>query len=93
MRDIERAAGRLDSAAAAVHRLSARLGSSQEALDRVFAHADSLLVAANSGKGSLGLLLNDPALYRRTDSLVTQLQALLTDFRQNPRRYVNLSIF
>jgi phospholipid/cholesterol/gamma-HCH transport system substrate-binding protein len=93
MRDIERAAGRLDSAAMAVHRLSGRLGSSQLALDRVLARADSLLVTAGNRSGSLGLLLNDPTLYRRTDSLVTQLQSLLADFRQNPRRYVNLSIF
>ena len=45
------------------------------------------------GDGSLGMLVNNPSLYRNTDSLVIDLRSLLADFRRDPKRYVNLSIF
>jgi phospholipid/cholesterol/gamma-HCH transport system substrate-binding protein len=47
----------------------------------------------NQGEGSAALLLNDPALYRRTVGAVESLEALLTDLRANPKRYINVSIF
>jgi phospholipid/cholesterol/gamma-HCH transport system substrate-binding protein len=46
-----------------------------------------------SGEGSAGQLLNDKALY---DNLVTSaesLDALLTDLKEHPKRYVHFSIF
>jgi phospholipid/cholesterol/gamma-HCH transport system substrate-binding protein len=39
------------------------------------------------------MLVNDPAFYQNSDSLVMELRALIADFRKNPRRYVNLRIF
>jgi phospholipid/cholesterol/gamma-HCH transport system substrate-binding protein len=47
----------------------------------------------NSGKGSLGMFVNDPSLYRRSDSLLLQLQALIADIKANPGKYVRLKIF
>lgn len=49
--------------------------------------------AINSGEGTIGLLLNDDALYRNLESSAKQLDSLLLDIRQNPRRYINVSVF
>lgn len=48
---------------------------------------------ANSKEGSLGLLLNDPKLYKNLESTTYKLNILLDDFRTNPKRYVNVSVF
>ncbi|HEY4150685.1 MAG TPA: MlaD family protein [Chitinophagaceae bacterium] len=48
---------------------------------------------ANSKDGSLGLLLNDPKLYRNLESTTYKLNILLDDFRTHPKRYVNVSVF
>ncbi len=47
----------------------------------------------NSTDGSLGLLLNDKALYRNLESTTNKINILLDDIRVHPRRYVNVSVF
>lgn len=47
----------------------------------------------NSKDGSLGLLLNDKALYNNLQSTSDKLNILLDDIRVHPRRYVNISVF
>ncbi len=47
----------------------------------------------NKGKGSLGKLTKDEALYTNINSSVISLNKLLTDLRQNPKRYVSISVF
>jgi phospholipid/cholesterol/gamma-HCH transport system substrate-binding protein len=59
----------------------------------VVTKADTLLGRVERGEGTIGLLVNDPSLYRNSDSLVIDLRAFLADFRRNPKRYVNLSVF
>ncbi len=51
------------------------------------------IAKANSKDGSLGLLLNDPKLYRNLESTTYKLNILLDDFRTHPKRYVNVSVF
>ena len=46
-----------------------------------------------SKDNTAGLLLNDPALYIRLDSLVRSADHLMRDLKENPKRYVRLSIF
>lgn len=46
----------------------------------------------NSGKGSLGLMLNDDQLYKNLDTGTKNLELLLQDLRLNPRRYLNISV-
>ena len=53
----------------------------------------SLAGKLDRGEGSLGLLVHDPTLYQRSDSLLQALQALVADVRANPRRYVSLRVF
>ena len=47
----------------------------------------------NEGDGSLGLLLNDPALYEGLQSSSENLSILLEDLKANPGRYVHFSLF
>ncbi len=47
----------------------------------------------NRGEGSIGLLVNDEELYRNLERSSKQLDLLLEDIRQNPRRYINVSVF
>jgi phospholipid/cholesterol/gamma-HCH transport system substrate-binding protein len=47
----------------------------------------------NRGKGSLGKLTKDEALYANLNGSVINLNKLLTDFRLNPKRYVHFSVF
>lgn len=54
---------------------------------------DELIRKANAGEGSLGLLLNDEALYVNLNKTNQQLQLLMEDMRLNPQRYVRFSIF
>jgi phospholipid/cholesterol/gamma-HCH transport system substrate-binding protein len=52
-----------------------------------------VIAKANSKDGSIGLLLNDPKLYRNLESTTYKLNILLDDFRTHPKRYVNVSVF
>ena len=87
------AAAQLRAASEEIRLMSRELTRSQGRLDSFLTRSDSVMNKINSGQGSLGLLVNDPALYHNSDSLVTQLRKLTADFQANPKRYVNLSIF
>ena len=47
----------------------------------------------NSKDNSMGLLLNDRALYDNLNSTADNASKLLLDLRQNPKRYVHFSVF
>ena len=46
-----------------------------------------------SRDNTAGLLLNDPSLYNRLDSLVGSADKLMRDLKENPKRYVHFSVF
>ncbi|MBK7212368.1 MAG: MCE family protein [Bacteroidales bacterium] len=47
----------------------------------------------NKGEGSLGLLLNDKALYQNLEKSSGELNQLVLDLKLNPHRYLNFSVF
>lgn len=65
------------------------LRSLQSSLSRL----DSILYTINSGKGTLGNLVKNDTLYQNLQGASRSLELLLNDFKTNPRRYVNFSIF
>ncbi|HSA55638.1 MAG TPA: MlaD family protein [Gemmatimonadaceae bacterium] len=73
--------------------ISGQLGRSQDRLESMLTRGDSIATRISEGRGSLGLMINDPSLYRNSDSLMIQLRALIADVQKNPRRYINLRIF
>lgn len=40
-----------------------------------------------------GLLLNDARLYNRLDSLTKSMESLMNDIKENPKKYVHISVF
>lgn len=50
--------------------------------------ADSLLAALESGEGALGQMLTDQELYESLLKLLVDVQAVVTELRENPRKYV-----
>ncbi|GAB3986910.1 MlaD family protein [Spirosoma daeguense] len=52
-----------------------------------------ILADVNRGKGSLGKLTSDEALYSNVNKTTASLEKLLTDLRENPKRYVHFSLF
>jgi len=91
--DVAAASTELRRAATQVNDLSRRFATSQTRLDALLATGDSLLSKINSGQGSLGLFVNDPSMYRRTDSLLVQLRSLAADIQANPKKYISVRIF
>jgi phospholipid/cholesterol/gamma-HCH transport system substrate-binding protein len=73
--------------------MAQRLERSQIQLDVAVARVDSVMMKLNGSQGSLGLMINDPGLYRNSDSLVIELRRLIADFQKNPRRYVGIRVF
>ena len=91
--DLSVAATELRSTSSQLRELSGRFATTQTKLDAAITNGDSVLAKINSGKGSLGLFVNDPGMYRQTDSLLTELRALVSDFKAHPKKYVSVRIF
>lgn len=54
---------------------------------------NGVLGKIEKGEGSLGKLAHDEKLYENLSEASRQLDLLLQDFRLNPKRYVNVSVF
>lgn len=65
-----------------------RLDRTLEELDPAVVRLNEVIAKIDRGEGTLGLLVNDPSLYLRLDSAAGNLNAVLTDFERNPRRYL-----
>lgn len=61
--------------------------------NRTVANLQGLLSGIQQGKGSLGKLTSDDQLYRNVNATTASLEKLLTDLRENPKRYVQFSLF
>lgn len=72
------------------------LANTQEAMTKLntsMNDINKLTSNINSGKGSLGLLMNDEHLYTNLNKTVTSADSLLNDLKSHPKRYVHFSIF
>lgn len=71
----------------------ADLGKTARNLNASLARVDGIVSGLESGKGSMGKLLNDEAFYQNIKSSTKELELLLQDIRLYPTRYVNISVF
>lgn len=62
-------------------------------LENTLASLDTLLKRMEQGEGTMGKLLKDDSLYENLSDASRELDLLLQDFRLNPKRYVNVSVF
>jgi len=69
-------------------------------INRMATHLETTLESFNSimhkfdnGEGSIGKLINDENLYKNLEAASKELEELLRDLKENPKRYVHLSVF
>jgi phospholipid/cholesterol/gamma-HCH transport system substrate-binding protein len=93
VQNVERATARTDTLAGQLARASDDIRIAAARADTTFRHFGGIASAMERGEGTLGLLLRDTALYYNLLEMNVEMQALLTDIRQNPRRYINFRIF
>jgi len=72
---------------------SQRLTGTLALADSTFLSLNRITTSLESGDGSLGRLLSDTLFASRAERLVEELNLLMEDLRENPRKYVRLSIF
>lgn len=72
---------------------NAGLGRTLSSLESTVANLDKVMAKIENGDGTLGKLMNDKELYSNLNSASRELDLLLQDFRLNPKRYVNVSVF
>lgn len=73
----------------AVELLQGTLASANKSLKEL----ETVTSKLNDKNSTAGKLLNDDALYKDLDKTLDNLSLLLQDFRLNPKRYVNISVF
>ena len=71
----------------------ADLGLTVRNLNATLTKVDGLMKGLESGKGTMGKLMKDEALYANLEKTAKELELLLQDVRLNPTRYVNVSVF
>ncbi len=57
------------------------------------AQLDETLKKINEGQGTLGKLVNNDSLYNNLNALTMDLDKLVVDFKERPKRYVHFSVF
>ncbi|WP_413512263.1 MlaD family protein [Myroides odoratus] len=62
-------------------------------LQHASANIDKLLAGIENGNGSVGKLLKDEELYKNLTGASKELEQLLRDLKENPKRYIHLSVF
>jgi hypothetical protein len=84
--NIDASMGSLRVTSSNLSRVSAKLETTADLLN-------AALSKMQRGEGTLGRLAHDEKLYDDLDSLAVNLNALVIDIRENPRRYVKVSLF
>lgn len=69
------------------------IGKTFKKLDQSLANVDLLLSDLQKGKGSAGKLLKDDKLYNNLEGASNELKLLIKDLKENPKRYINISVF
>ena len=70
-----------------------KLNVTVEKLSDVSNKLSSVIDGINNGQGSLGKLTKDEALYNNLNETSNNLNLLIKDLKENPKRYINISVF
>lgn len=74
-------------------RAMANVNTTLDSLQVLSAKLSQTVEAVNNGSGTAGRLVNDQELYNRMLSSLNNLEQLIADIKQNPRRYIKFSLF
>jgi phospholipid/cholesterol/gamma-HCH transport system substrate-binding protein len=72
---------------------SADLGTTLASLRSSLANLDDIVKGINEGEGSAGKLVTNDSLYTNLNNTLYNLDLLLQDMKENPKRYVHFSLF
>ena len=84
---------KIDSTLSSIRTTSANMAQLSADFRSTALKLDSVVSKANSGTGSVGMMLNDPGAYNDVRALIQHMDSLMADVKKNPRKYINLSIF
>jgi phospholipid/cholesterol/gamma-HCH transport system substrate-binding protein len=98
MHSLNRAVSAIDSAAVdstvqSLKTSSANMASLTDNLKQTTLRLNSVLAKVDSGGGTAGRIINDPAIYNDVHGLLARFDSLTADLKNNPKRYINVHIF
>ncbi len=70
-----------------------QLGKTLNEANEAIASLQKTLLNLENGKGTAGKLLKDETLYNNLNRTMISVNQLMTNFREYPKRYVNVSVF
>ena len=70
-----------------------RLKATVEQANHAIANLDKAIDKINTGKGTMGKLVNDDSLYLHMDKTVKDLDLVFLDLKARPGRYIHFSVF
>jgi phospholipid/cholesterol/gamma-HCH transport system substrate-binding protein len=70
-----------------------QLGEMVASAKGTIAELRQVIASIEEGNGTVGKLVKDEALYANLNRTVVSMNMLLTNFREHPKRYVNISVF
>jgi len=91
MKNVENASANFSKISDSISK--ANIGQTVKKLENTLANVDKVIADVQSGKGTMGKLLKDEALYSNLTKTSKELELLLQDLRLNPTRYINVSLF
>lgn len=89
--NFEKTSGNLNAMSSSLEK--ADLGATVKKLEATLTSVNGMMANLEQGKGSMGKLLSDDAMYNNLTKTSKELELLLQDLRLNPTRYVNVSVF
>ena len=54
-------------------------------------HVNSLVTSVENGEGTLGKMVKDATLYNSLTQTSSEVQKLMYDFRQNPKKFLTIN--
>ena len=61
--------------------------------NRTLVQTHQIMEKINKGEGTIGMLVNNDTLYHNLTALSAELDLLLKDLQENPKKYINVSVF
>lgn len=83
----------VDSTVRALRAASANMAAVTNELKTTTDRLNSVLAKVESGDGTVGKFMSDPALYNDLRGVLARMDSLAADLKANPKKYINLSIF
>jgi phospholipid/cholesterol/gamma-HCH transport system substrate-binding protein len=83
----------LDTSMASIRAVTYNLQQASENLRSTTQSLDIVLNKIEKGQGTIGKLVQEEKLYNDIDSLASNLNLLVKDLRENPGKYVKVSVF